>query len=135
MISDICCTGMFYSMQNYKVVCVCVCRHACVRRSRLLQSPLGARLLCFVSTILYSLFFFAFLPHFGGKKNIPFGVDSLTKMVFKHSGQQFVWKEKRNKFWNTFLVDFFFKTLLKSDPNIVFVFNGEEFRSKLLLIL
>lgn len=52
-------------------VCVCVCRHACVRRSRLLQSPLGARLLCFVSTILYSLFFFAFQPHFGGKKNIP----------------------------------------------------------------
>ncbi len=115
-------------------VCVFVCTHACVRRSRLLQPSLGARLLCFVYTILYSLFLFAFLTHFGGQKNIPFGVDSLTKIVFKHSGQQFVWKEKKMEFCNTFLVDCFLNTL-KSDPNIVFVFNGEEFRSKLLLIL
>lgn len=66
------------------------------------------------------------------------GVGSLTKMVFKHSGQPFVWKDKRKTFWNTFFGRFFslfFFKSLKSDPNTVFVFNGEEFRSKLLLIL
>jgi len=94
MISDICCTGMFYSKQNYKVE-LCVCRHACVRRSRLLQSPLGARLLCYVSTVLYNLSFIAFLPHFSRKENIPFVVDSLTKMFLNIQDKK---RRKKKKF-------------------------------------